>query len=136
MAANIRTCVRASLVVSGILAAMALTSSPASADTHRDDGDQPGTLMSASTAVLLFVGIPLLVAATVWLLASAPGWTRGGRVGATGTATFAGDPLVVDGSTDVSSAAASSAAADSSSTPAIEVATGLDVPPGGTSATW
>lgn len=40
--------------------------------TKRDDGDDPGTLMSAGDAVLIFAGIPLVVTAFLVVLIWAP----------------------------------------------------------------
>jgi hypothetical protein len=88
-------------------------------------GSAHDTVMTAGQAILVFAGIPLVVAALVYLLVSAPGWTRGGRAGATDA--WTGDPLVLG--------------ADESGAPAtpIEQAAGHDAPAagtGGTSASW
>lgn len=44
---------------------------PAAAITQRDDGDEPGTLMSAGDAALIFIGIPLatfiVLVALIWV---------------------------------------------------------------------
>jgi hypothetical protein len=44
----------------------------ASAVTKRDDGDEPGTLMSAGDAALIFGGIPLAVLVLLVVLIWAP----------------------------------------------------------------
>lgn len=40
--------------------------------TKRDDGDEPGTLMSAGDALLIFAGIPLAVTSLLIVLIYAP----------------------------------------------------------------
>jgi hypothetical protein len=107
-------------------ATVALTSAALAAPAWADDGrsdstvvDQSPTVMSAGQATLMFVGIPLLVFALVWILVSAPGWTRNGRANA-GEA-FAGDPVVVGGG-----------AAEAPT----EIADAVDEGTGGTSARW
>lgn len=45
---------------------------PAAAITRRDDGDEPGTLMSAGDAALIFIGIPAAVVAVLVILIWAP----------------------------------------------------------------
>ena len=45
---------------------------PASAITQRDDGDEPGTLMSAGDAALLFLGIPVATFIILVVLIWAP----------------------------------------------------------------
>ena len=92
MVTHSRTSLRAAVVVS-LTVALGAVASPAYAAV-RDDGDQPGDTMSWGTALLLFVGIPLAFSALVWLLVSAPGWTRGGRAGDVDA--WTGDPLVLD----------------------------------------
>ena len=90
----------------------------------------PSGLMSPGTAVLIFAGIPLLTAALIWLLVSAPSWTRKGRT--SDTEAFAGDALVVSSNSDM----AVGGGDFTSTKPAMDIATGIDVPPGGTSARW
>ncbi len=78
MASTLRARSRAAAVVVTSVALSALLAGPAAAmggrDLTVDDGEQRGTTMSAGTAFLVFVGIPLVVAAVVWLLVKAPGW--------------------------------------------------------------
>jgi hypothetical protein len=74
------------------------TPSPIPVGGAFDDGEERGTPMSPGTAVLVFVGIPLVVAAIIWLLVKAPGWTRSGRAG--DAEAWTGDPLEVGGSAD------------------------------------
>jgi hypothetical protein len=90
----------------------------------------PTGLMTPGQAVLVFGGIPLLVAATIWLLVSAPSWTRKGRT--SDAAAFAGDALVVGSDADMTVGGGDFA----SGKPAMDIASGIDVPPGGTSARW
>jgi hypothetical protein len=62
--------------ISGALATLLISWSsiyPTYALTKRDDGDEPGTLMSAADAVLIFAGIPLAVTAVLALLIWVPG---------------------------------------------------------------
>lgn len=115
---------RAAAVVSGALGALVLTASPASAST----GAAVEEPMSVGQAVLVFAGIPLAFVALVWLLVSAPSWTRGGRANAvTG---WTGDPLVLDGH-DSSGATGVAPAHEAS---ALEP--GTTDTTGGTSARW
>ena len=97
MASTLRARSRAAAVVVTSVALTALVAGPAAAlpgrDLTYDDGEQRGTPMSVGTAFLVFVGIPLVVAALVWLLVKAPGWTRSGR--ANETDAWTGDPLAV-----------------------------------------
>lgn len=66
------------LVVSTAVPLSLLLASPAFAE-HRSDGDDPGQTLTFGTTLLIFVGIPALVIATVWLLVSAPTLARGPR---------------------------------------------------------
>lgn len=97
MASTLRARSRAAAVVVTAVALTALAAGPAAAlpgrDLTVDDGEQRGTTMSVGTAFLVFVGIPLVVAALVWMLVKAPGWTRSGR--ANETDAWTGDPLAV-----------------------------------------
>jgi hypothetical protein len=119
-----RTALRAAVVVA-VAGASSLLASPAYAAIRRDDGDEPGDVMSWGTALLLFVGIPLALAGLVWLLVSAPGWTRGGRTG--DVEAWTGDPLVLDSGAPASVEASGAA-------PALEDGEGDAA--GGTSARW
>jgi hypothetical protein len=109
----------------------AATTAPALASDNNSVYDQqPTGLMSPGTAILVFAGIPLLVAALVWLLVSAPSWTRKART--SDAAAFSGDALVVG-----SEAGSASGAADGGvGKPVMDIASGIDVPSGGTSARW
>lgn len=86
---------RAALVAATALVTSAVLAGPASAATTSPGSvmDQQVQTMSAGTALMVFLGIPLLVVALVWLLVSAPGWTRGGRPGDADA--WTGDPVVV-----------------------------------------
>lgn len=96
-----------------------------------DDGEDRGTPMSPGTAVLIFLGIPLLVAAIVWLLVKAPGWTRTGRAG--DAEAWTGDPLEVGGSADRPGLVESGQVSDS---PSAIAAPASPEETGGTSARW
>lgn len=88
-------------------------------------GSAHDTVMSTGPALLVFLGIPLVVVALVYLLVSAPGWTRGGRADA--TEAWTGDPLVLG------------ADEPAVATPAIERVAEQDesaAATGGTSASW
>jgi len=85
-------------------------------------GSANDTVMSTGQAILVFVGIPILVAAVIWLLVLAPGWTRGGR--ASSADAWTGDPLVLG-----TEPAADAPAALESDAPTTDQA-------GGTSASW
>ncbi|MGD9955597.1 MAG: hypothetical protein AB7O74_12245 [Candidatus Nanopelagicales bacterium] len=81
---------RAAAVVLTSVAVTAIAAGPAAA-TSRDmtfhDGEDRGVTMSAGTAFLLFVGVPLLVAAIVWLLVKAPSWASSARADGLGDGT-------------------------------------------------
>jgi len=82
MASTLGARTRAAAVVVTSLALTALSAGPAAAtgrDMTVDDGEDRGAPLSPGTAFLLFVGIPLLVAAIVWLLVKAPGWASTAR---------------------------------------------------------
>lgn len=112
MASTLGARSRAAAAVVTSLALAVLVVGPAAAngvDMTVDDGEQRGTTMGAGEALLIFIGIPLLVAAVVWLLVKAPGWTRSGR--ANETDAWTGDPLAL-GSTSTGPAALEPAAGD------------------------
>ena len=96
---------RAAAAVVTSFVVVALSAGPAAAsgvDMTYDDGEQRGTPMGAGEALLVFVGIPLVVAAIVWLLVKAPGWTRSGR--ANQTDAWTGDPLALGTTPDAPAA--------------------------------
>ena len=83
MATTLRARTRAAAVVVTSLAVTALAVGPAAAmsrDMTVDDGEERGATMSAGTAFLLFVVVPLVIAAVVWLLVKAPGWKSTARM--------------------------------------------------------
>ncbi len=55
-----------------------LATSPAMA-LNRDDGDDPGESISRMKLLSIFVGIPVLSMALIWLLCSIPSMVRGPR---------------------------------------------------------
>ena len=124
-----RTTRRASAVVAAVVSSL-LVAGPAWADATDPSvvGQEPETL-SLATAVLLFAGIPLAVALLVWLLVSAPGWTRGGRPGQADA--WTGEPHVVGSADDRAPAAV---VAGDGVTEIEAGAAGDDT--GGTSARW
>jgi hypothetical protein len=83
MATTLRARTRAAAVVVTSFALTAIAVGPvaaASRDMTVDDGEERGTPMSIATAFLLFVVVPLAVAAVVWLLVKAPGWKSSTRM--------------------------------------------------------
>jgi hypothetical protein len=133
MATSLRTRTRATAVLAVSVALTAAATVPAWAAEHRDDGDMPGDTMSWGQAILLFAVIPLAFSALVWLLVSAPGWTRGGRVNAADGWTSA--PLVLDSpSGDAGGPADGTIEPVDDVVPALE--TGTPHSAGGTSARW
>ena len=112
------------LVTCGVLAApaSATTSSPGSVM------NQDPSVMSPGEALLIFVGIPAVVVALVWLLVSAPGWTRDGRP--TDSEAWTGEPVVVGAG--ASAAAISSDGGDAADAEDADAAGST----GGTSAAW
>ena len=120
------TRLRAALAALLALAASVGIAGPAFATDAPTDPpvmDQSPTVMSTGQAVLVFVGIPLLVVGLVWLIVSAPGWTRSGR--SSDAEAWTGDPLVID-----APSGAESASALTSTEGAVDGASG------GTSARW
>ena len=125
-----RRFIRRSLVGAGVVAAASvLSAAPAFAQGGVADNDPTG-LLSPGTAVLIFAGIPLAVAALIWLLVSAPSWTRKGRT--SDSEAFTGDALVVGSDADM----AVGGGDFGSTKPPMDIARGIDVPPGGTRARW
>ncbi|WP_231121726.1 aa3-type cytochrome oxidase subunit CtaJ [Motilibacter peucedani] len=55
------------------------TASPAFAETHRSDGDDPGSGIGVLQTIGVYIGIPLAVYLVVALLTFAPSTTRGPR---------------------------------------------------------
>jgi hypothetical protein len=102
---------------------------PAYAADPSVEGQDP-TTMSVGEAVLIFAGIPLTVALLVWLLVSAPGWTRGGRPSAADA--WTGEPHVV-GESDTPAEVVSGDGAVSELEAGASAATDDS---GGTSARW
>ena len=45
----------------------------------RDDGDEPGELLSTGMALFVFVGIPVLISAVVAVLALLPSWIKNAK---------------------------------------------------------
>ncbi len=120
------TRLRAALAALLALAASVGIAGPAFAtDAPTDPSvmDQSPTVMSTGQAVLVFVGIPLLVVGLVWLIVSAPGWTRSGR--SSDADAWTGDPLVIDAPSGAESASALTSAEGA-----------VDEASGGTSARW
>jgi hypothetical protein len=130
MATNLSLRTRAAAVAGVTALATIAASTPAWADAPMP-GSANDTVMTTGQAILVFAGIPLLVVAVVYLLVSAPGWTRSGR-GDAGDA-WAGEPLTVGGgavTTAVGGATAGALEAPAGSADAAPDETG------GTSARW
>ena len=111
------------LVTSVLLAA------PASADTS--DGavlDQQVQTMSTGEIILIFVGIPVVFALLVWIVVSAPSWTRGGRPD--DTEAWTGEAVVVGAGAPAAAVEAGAASAAVAGTAEDSGSTG------GTSAGW
>lgn len=71
---------RAAVAALSALVTSVLLAAPASADST--DGavlDQQVQTMTTGEIILIFVGIPVAFALLVWIVVSAPSWTRGGR---------------------------------------------------------
>ena len=102
------------LLVSGAVPAYAGDGSVMNQDT---------TPMSPGNYVLLLIVTPLAVLGLIWLLVSAPGWTRGGRSDA--AEAWTGEPHIVAGTDDVATPSL-----------ALEAGSGTGGTTGGTSATW
>jgi hypothetical protein len=81
---------RALATCTSALVIAASTAIPALAGGHHDDGDEPGTGMGATHAILLFVLLPLAISGFIALCVLAPGWTKSARAATTGG--FLDDP--------------------------------------------
>ena len=88
---------RAFATSTSALVIAASTTLPALAGGKRDDGDEPGTGMGATHAILLFVLLPIAISGLIALFVLAPGWTKSARAATTGG--FLDDPSAreVDG---------------------------------------
>ncbi len=67
---------------------------PAIAGSKNDDGEDRGTAMSTTSAVLWFVVVPLAVSAIIALFVMAPGWIRSAQRSTQGG--FLDDPTLGD----------------------------------------
>lgn len=67
---------------------------PAIAGSKNDDGEDRGTAMSTTSAILWFVVVPLTISAVIALLVSAPGWIRSAQASTEGG--FLDDPTRAD----------------------------------------
>jgi hypothetical protein len=103
MSTRIRAAAAALLALTASVA-LAVPALAADGTTDPPVMDQSPQVMSVGQAALVFVGIPLLVVGLVWLIVSAPGWTRSGR--AHDAEAWAGDPLVIDATSSSERAAA------------------------------
>lgn len=65
-------------VVGAVLLSASLATSPAMA-LNRDDGDDPGEGISDLKLLGIFVGVPVLSMALIWILVSIPSMIRGPR---------------------------------------------------------
>lgn len=45
----------------------------------RDDGDEPGELLSTGMALFVFIGIPVIISVTVAVLALLPSWIKNAK---------------------------------------------------------
>ena len=66
------TSLKAFIYLAATLGVSWLNLAAAAAATKRDDGDEPGTVMSIGDSALIFGGIPLAVAALLMILIWAP----------------------------------------------------------------
>ena len=75
-----RTGVRSAVLGLGLLLPT-LLSNPAfaAADDKRDGGDEPGESLGTLEGVLLFVVVPIALAAVIWLVVSLPSMVKGPR---------------------------------------------------------
>ncbi|MFN8145954.1 MAG: hypothetical protein U0R76_00700 [Candidatus Nanopelagicales bacterium] len=122
---------RAALVAALALVTCGVLAAPASATTSSPGSvmNQDPSVMSPGEALLVFVGIPAVVVALVWLLVSAPGWTRAGRP--TDSEAWTGEPVVVG----AGASAAAIAAEGGEAAAEVEDADAAGST-GGTSAAW
>ncbi len=115
---------RALLVVGVTALASIAVAGPASAVESSMPAAQ-SDVMSTGQAILVFVGIPVSVAAVIYLLVLAPSWTRTGRTDVGDGLTS--DPFVLGGDGPAARAALASAE------PAVDATSDQT---GGTSASW
>ncbi len=73
-----RRAARAAILGAVFVSSMVVTS-PAMAALKRDDGDDPGEGISKLKMLGIFVGIPVLAFALIWILVSVPSMVRGPR---------------------------------------------------------
>ncbi len=108
MASNLSLRTRTAAVAALTAASAVALAGPARAEsTAPMPGSASDSVMTTGQALAVFVGIPLIVIALVYLLVAAPGWTRSGR--ADSTAAWTGDPVVIAGSGDAARAVSGSA---------------------------
>ena len=74
-----RTALRTAATVAVATALVSLSSTPAFAATHPDDGGEPGAGLSVIETLLIFVGIPAAMFIAVVILVNASSRARGPR---------------------------------------------------------
>ena len=94
-----------------------------------DDGSDPGDPITGGAVILVYIGIPALIIAVIWVLASLPSIVRGSRYRPGSTDTV--DELLVSGQSLLLSTGSASAGPEH---PALPAAADDEV--GGTSARW
>jgi hypothetical protein len=115
---------RALVVASVTVIASLVAAGPASAVESSMPAAQ-SDVMSTGQAILVFVGIPVSIAAVIYLLVLAPSWTRTGRTDVGDG--LSSDPFVLGGDGPADRAALASAE------PAVDASSDQT---GGTSASW
>jgi hypothetical protein len=105
-------------VLTGLLAAPAYAIEPVGPREQTD-------VMSVGESILVFVGIPVAIAAVIYLLVLAPSWTRSGRTDLGDGLTTEAFVLGGDGPADRAAISAAEPAVDATSDES-----------GGTSASW
>ena len=85
---------RAVTTISSVTIVSVSVVAPVFASGNSDDGEDRGTPMPLTTAVLLFVVTPILVSFGIALLVSLPGWVR--KAKASTVNGFLDDPTLAD----------------------------------------
>ena len=123
-----RMCAVLAAATTAVVVGFLVPAASAFADTA-DDGADPGDPITPGVAILVYIGIPALIIAVIWVLASLPSIVRGSRYRPGSTDTV--DELLVSGQSLLLTDGSPSAETERGALPAA-----ADGEVGGTSARW